>query len=364
MLSSNKGIRAIRDLPNLDFVRSVAVISVVVEHTLLSMGIVKVGPFPIPYLGVMGVMIFFVLTTLVLMWSLERKPHTLDFYIRRVFRIYPLALAAIFLTVLFHAPVSGSTHEYFYYSHPGPMAILKQSTLVPNMITGDLPVVGVLWSLPYEVEMYLLLPALFFFLRKNFVVWPLLLIWAMTVLLSRSVPNNSHNFGVAIGYFLPGAIAYVGFGRWTPRFPFWLLPLFLVAIWIAFLFRANFHHGWYACLLVGLALPMFRQMRAEWAIVPSRIIAKYSYGIYLTHPFAIVVGMYLLRGHSLWVRLLGEAVPLVVLPVLAFHFLEHPLIKVGSRLAARAERRYEQYELESFREPHPSQSLAAQYDVK
>jgi peptidoglycan/LPS O-acetylase OafA/YrhL len=85
----------IRDLPNLDLVRSMAVISVVVEHTLLSLGILKIGPFPIKYLGVMGVMVFFVLTTLVLMWSLERKPHTLDFYIRRVFRIYPLALAAI-----------------------------------------------------------------------------------------------------------------------------------------------------------------------------------------------------------------------------------------------------------------------------
>lgn len=71
----------------------------VVEHTLLSLGILKIGPFPIQYLGIMGVMVFFVLTTLVLMWSLERKPHTLDFYIRRVFRIYPLALAAIAMVV-------------------------------------------------------------------------------------------------------------------------------------------------------------------------------------------------------------------------------------------------------------------------
>jgi peptidoglycan/LPS O-acetylase OafA/YrhL len=223
------------------------------------------------------------------------------------------------------------------------MDILVQSTLMPNMISGiySTPLVmAVMWSLPYEVEMYVLLPALFFFLRKNFAVWPLLLIWVMTVLLSRSVPNDSHNFGVAIGYFLPGAIAYVGFGRWGPRFPAWLLPVFLGALWAAFLLHANFHKGWYACLLLGLGLPMFRQMRAEWVIVPSRIIAKYSYGMYLTHPFAIVVGMYLLRGHSLGVRLLAETVALVVLPVMAYHLLEHPLIVVGSRLARRAEKRY------------------------
>jgi peptidoglycan/LPS O-acetylase OafA/YrhL len=339
-----------RDLPNLDFVRSVAVISVVVEHTLISLGVLKIGPFPVPYLGVMGVMVFFVLTTLVLMWSLERKPHTLDFYIRRLFRIYPLALAAIAAVVLFHAPVAGSVQKYFQYGSPGLMDILVQSTLIPNMISGGPPVMGVLWSLPYEVEMYVLLPALFFFLRRNFAVWPLLVIWVMTVLLARNVPHDAHNFGVAIGYFLTGAIAYVGFGRWRPRLPAWMLAVFLGVLWAAFLLHANFHTGWYACLLLGLGLPMFRQMHADWVIVPSRIIAKYSYGVYLTHPFAIVIGMYLLRGHSLGVRLLAEIVPLVALPVVAYHLLEHPMIRVGSRLATRAEKRYEQHELEDFRE--------------
>jgi peptidoglycan/LPS O-acetylase OafA/YrhL len=340
-----------QDLPNLDFARSVAVISVVVEHALISLGVFWIGPFPVASLGVMGVMVFFVLTTLVLMWSLERKPHALDFYIRRIFRIYPLALAAILVAVLFHAPVAGTMFKPFYYSHPGLKAILVQSTLVPNVTSGPpLPIVGVMWSLPYEVEMYVLLPVLFFFLRKNFAVWPLLLLWTMVVSLTRMGPSNSHTFAVAIGYFLPGAMAYVGFGQWKPRFPAWLFMVFLGAVWGAFLLHPNFHSGWFACLFVGLGLPMFRQMQTEWVIVPSRIIAKYSYGVYLTHPFALVIGLYLLRDHSLGLRLLAMAVSLVVLPVVAYHLLEHPLIRVGARLARRAEKRYEQHELESFRE--------------
>jgi len=99
-------------MPNLDFVRSIAVVSVVVEHTLLALGITQVGPFPIPYLGVLGVMVFFVLTSLVLMWSLERKPHTLDFYIRRWFRIFPLAIAVIVITLLTHAQVGVAPVSY------------------------------------------------------------------------------------------------------------------------------------------------------------------------------------------------------------------------------------------------------------
>ena len=37
-----------------------AVISVVVEHTLLAFNILKIGPFPVRIFGVMGVMVFFV----------------------------------------------------------------------------------------------------------------------------------------------------------------------------------------------------------------------------------------------------------------------------------------------------------------
>jgi peptidoglycan/LPS O-acetylase OafA/YrhL len=94
----------------------VAVISVVVEHTLRSLGVLRLGP--VPYLGVTGVMVFFVHTTLVLMWSLERKPNTLDFYIRRVFRIYPLALLAIAIVMIFHAPVAGTAYQPFHYADP------------------------------------------------------------------------------------------------------------------------------------------------------------------------------------------------------------------------------------------------------
>lgn len=337
----------IRDLPNLDLVRSIAVISVVVEHTLFSLGILKIGPFPVAYLGVMGVMVFFVLTTLVLMWSLERKPNTLDFYIRRAFRIYPLALLAIAAVMIFHAPVAGTALQPFHYADPRWRDVAAQATLVPNMLTDKAPIMSVLWSLPYEVEMYVLLPVLFFFLRKNFSIWPLLLLWTVTVLLTRWSDQNFHNFGVAIGYFLPGAMAYVGFNQWKPRFSAWLLLAFLASLWTAFLLHPNFHRGWIACLLLGLGLPMFHQIRAPWLIAVSHTIAKYSYGVYLMHPFALVIGLYLLRGHSLGVRLLAEAVPMVVLPVAAYHLIEHPMIRLGARLAGRAEKRYELHELEN-----------------
>jgi peptidoglycan/LPS O-acetylase OafA/YrhL len=145
-------------------------------------------------------------------------------------------------------------------------------------------------------------------------------------------------------------MAYIEFGQaWKQRFPGWMLPFFLLAMWAVFLYRFDFHKAWFFCLIVGLALPLFRQMTTEWVVVPSGLIARYSYGIYLTHPFAIVIGLYLLRSYSLPVRLVGELIPLVVLPVVAYHALEHPMVRIGSRLAAKAEAKYEQREQQHYR---------------
>jgi peptidoglycan/LPS O-acetylase OafA/YrhL len=172
----------------------------------------------------------------------------------------------------------------------------------------------------------------------------------MVLITQRHEPSDGHNFIVAVGYFLPGIMAYIAFARWKPRFPGWLLPAFMLGLWAIFWYHCDFHRGWYFCLMIGLGLPLFRQMKSEAILAPSRVIAKYSYGIYLTHPFAIVMGLYLLRNHSLMVRLSVELVTLMIMPVLAYHLLEHPMIVFGSRLAARAEKKYEQSEVKHFRQ--------------
>jgi peptidoglycan/LPS O-acetylase OafA/YrhL len=340
-----------KDIPNLDFVRSIAVISVVLEHTILAVGIKQVGPFPVDYLGYLGVMVFFVLTALVLMWSLERRPHTLDFYIRRWFRIYPLALVVVATALLFHPPGAGSPQHFFQYSGPPFKDLANQVTLLPLFVTTSPLLVGPMWSLTYEVEMYLLLPVLFFFVRRNFSLWPLLLLWGLVLLNTR---HTDPSFASSIDYFLPGIMAYIAFGRWKPRLPGWMLPPFLLCMWAAFLPHCNLHRVWWFCLIIGLGLPLFRQMKSEAVLAPSRLVAKYSYGIYLTHLFALQVGFYLLGGHSLLVRLLGEFVSLIVFPLLAYHLVEHPMIRLGSRLAARAEQKFEQHQLKHFRQLAPT----------
>lgn len=307
----------------------------IVEHTLLAMHVFRLGSWQVAWVGVVGVFMFFVHTSLVLMWSLERKPNTLDFYIRRAFRIYPLVWTAILVAIFFHAPTEGSPTDYFHYLHFTPKSLTAALLLVQNLY-GDRNYVSVLWSLPYEVQMYILLPVLFFFIRKNFTVWYLLVLWALTVAFChRAFPSNGHNLATVIPYFLPGVMAYVGFERNLPRFPAWTFPIFLVILTFIFMKNPGWFHAWLFCLALGLGLPYFHQIRSHRINRATFRIAQYSFGLYLVHPFSIVLGFYLLAGNSLALRIAVEIFTLIPISIASYHWLERPMIRIGSRLAAR-----------------------------
>lgn len=163
-----------KEMPNLDLLRSIAVSLVVVEHTLIAMHYHWIGSWNIAWLGVVGVFIFFVHTSLVLMWSLDRHPHVMGFYVRRIFRIYPLAIVILLTSVIFRIPSLKDAGGHTFFAMPHLRALVENLLLIQD-IHGGQSIWGVMWSLPFEVQMYFLLPFLFFFVRKNFFCgqsWP------------------------------------------------------------------------------------------------------------------------------------------------------------------------------------------------
>src|SRR6201998_4784980 len=92
---------------NLDVLRAIAVLLVLTQHLCRRMQIETIGWAPTSSLGLFGVLIFFVHTSLVLMHSMDRSglqgvPLLKDFYIRRIFRIYPLSILAIVAALALH----------------------------------------------------------------------------------------------------------------------------------------------------------------------------------------------------------------------------------------------------------------------
>jgi peptidoglycan/LPS O-acetylase OafA/YrhL len=148
-----------KGLPNLDFMRAYAVMLVWIAHFGRTLGW-KHGEAA---LGMFGVLIFFVHTSLVLMLSMERTgPQPLGFYIRRIFCIYPLSIITVLAVLVFRVPCdSWGT----IWSYPSLKTVLLNLALMQNL-NGSPSVLAPLWSLSLEIQMYVLLPLLFILVRS------------------------------------------------------------------------------------------------------------------------------------------------------------------------------------------------------
>jgi peptidoglycan/LPS O-acetylase OafA/YrhL len=321
---------------NLDFLRAAAVLCVVVCHAVSWAGI-----YDLPALGRFGVVLFFVHTACVLMQSMERLEGSalsgwqllFSFGIRRAFRIYPLCMTVILLIAFAHLPVD-PTAPYASIS----AAELFSNVALANHFTGERYLLNVLWSLPVELEMYCLLP--FFYLAvKRWGLRSLAVAYALFVWASFHVTWYPGRASIVVfgPCFLSGILAY----RLAPRLgklPGWVFPAVgacLIAVFCrpgdAIPVDARMVRAWVCCGVLGFAIAGTKQLRRSWLTEGCQGIAKYSYGIYLTHPLALPLAA--LVAVPLWARPVATTVIGMGLPVLLYHAIEHPMIRVGALMA-------------------------------
>jgi peptidoglycan/LPS O-acetylase OafA/YrhL len=331
---------------NLDVLRAIAVLLVLAQHLSRRMHIEHIAWVPTSSLGFFGVLLFFVHTSLVLMYSMDRTTHRSglhgasllrDFYIRRIFRIYPLSILAICVAVALHlgSDVNGVA-GLSYALLPSKLAILSQLLLVQNLVHVK-STVNVLWSLPYEVQMYLFLPFLFAWVQRKRVFWSLLAIWTISVFAAWAQMNIAP-LGLLsllrfVPCFLPGVIAYASPA--TPRLRAYVWPIFILGLVGAFAQNPTLQMGWVLCLILGLLIPFFHEIQSRPIRLISNRIATYSYGIYISHQFCIWFALGILASRPLWLRVGVLCLSLVLVPILLYHAIEKPMILLGIRLVTR-----------------------------
>jgi peptidoglycan/LPS O-acetylase OafA/YrhL len=324
----NRCNHCMKEYPNLDLLRALAVAFVVLSHLREFVGWSAEADavFNLDTLGLAGVMIFFVHTTLVLMMSLQRHgAAAAPFLIRRVFRIYPLSVAVVLICSL----------PRWYVGSLNATELASNLLLIQN-ITGQASWPQPLWTLPYEMQMYLFLPALYAVSR-----WPMAAVWlagisaaAITLAVQPwAKPILLISFAPC---FLSGVIAFAlsrDAGKLPPVVLFGLvvasaagLPL-LVAKGLP-----QLPLFWGLCLALGLVIPQCRQIQSLPLTRGASIVATYSYGIYLTHPLALWLG-FALPG-PLGVKLAASLVALAILSYAAYHGIEKRGIRFGRRLSS------------------------------
>jgi peptidoglycan/LPS O-acetylase OafA/YrhL len=318
----------------------------------------RVSSLRVTDLGLLGVMLFFVHTTLVLMFSLERQwtksnaPLFLPFMVRRCFRIYPLAILVVSFAYLLRIP-SDLQFGKFSLLHQNSGNLIANLLLIQNvMLQKANP--GPLWSLPLEIQMYLFLPALFLLALRSKSSWGLIVFWwsfvALWFLLGfatgmvplseggiRSPVEALLKLTRFVPCFLPGIVAYKLWRR--PRvLPGFLWPVFLsvcCTVFVLFSGSQPIQAGWFICFAIGLGTCLFRELHENFLTRLAMGIARYSYGVYLLHYFAIWFGFVACRNLNFGLQVAIFAATLASLAILLYHAVESPLIAMGVKFSER-----------------------------
>jgi len=265
--SSNK-------FPVLDGLRAISILLVLACHLL------PLGPKTLRLndtAGAMGMSLFFALSGFLITSGLMRNPRILDFLVRRLARILPLAYAYTLVVLLI-----------FSFQ---PKALLWTNLFVVNYLPQYLETgwTGHLWSLCVEMQFYLAIAiAVFFAGRKGlWVVWPACLIITLLrvnagayIALETHLRVDEILSGACVATLYPNRLTFRG----SPVFMTTAALLWAISAWpladafqyfrpytTAFLLLTALHYGAVNTTTVLASRPM-------------RYVATISYALYVIHP--------------------------------------------------------------------------------
>ncbi|SEG32372.1 Peptidoglycan/LPS O-acetylase OafA/YrhL, contains acyltransferase and SGNH-hydrolase domains [Bryocella elongata] len=340
-------------LPTLDGWRAIAILLVLLNHSV-TLGGEHFNTATFHYFGPIGVEIFFELSGLLICNRLldeERLTGSLNlkgFYVRRIFRIQPLAL--LYVTV-----VVGLTLLHRIPNFPA--GIASAYLLVRNFVGMRAPAAlgwatAHFWSLSVEEHFYLFLPSFLLFVRRRRAEWILALgsagvLWRTYQYVSH---GNSLPFAIDVRtdlslcfLLIPASFAVLlqrpamqAAARRYLRL-MWVLPLALLALPPI----SPLHP--ISALVDSLLIVTTLTHPTEWysrvlELPPLQFLGRISYSIYVWQE--LFLSNYWTRGQVHAFGRLNQSpwVVLLVFPVAiaSYYGIEKPLIRLGHRLAPSA----------------------------
>jgi len=366
---------------HLDFLRFVAAYAIAVFHMFYGWQanwgfppLLETAPGQLSAIGVrlenvmhnliLGVDLFFLVSGFLITYLLLVEKATGSvavgkFYMRRLFRIWPLYFLIVatgpLLTWLFDEPAPGSYLPHLFF--------LGNFELIANGFSSAS--VNHLWSICIEEHFYLVCPLIVGFVPRPY----LRAVFLGIILVSfgfRWAVMDSEGYWMRLymhtlsrmDVLAIGSLAGLGFhdGKLkfdAPREVRWAVALVFLALlandvyvlWDGF-FLATTKKYVYVLLLGYLAGDLMFNPNVRWKL-PSKgfltYLGKASYGIYMFNPVVIAVFVKLFWKTGFvngWVFLLGAHAAVLAVVVLSFEFFEKPLLKLKERYAVVRTRSY------------------------
>jgi len=316
----------------LDGWRAISILLVLATHLL------PLGPKRLQLnltTGPMGMSLFFTLSGFLITQQLHARRNVAGFFVRRLFRIVPLAWAytVVVMLLLRTGPRTWIAHLLF---------VINYDQHAITEITSHF------WSLCVEVHFYCFIGLLMAVTRfRGFRALPLAWLIMFIVRLVWA-PLGTIETHFRVDEILSGAcLALVYLGYFGPRpqsfilrLPFSVLLIVLVVTCHPATGTLNAFRGMVASLLVGHTLFTRNTTRFEWLGHRFlRYVAETSYALYVIHPLTrygwLGSGPTLVKYSK---RILTFSLTFGLAHLSTFRF-ERPCTAFGKRLASRIERR-------------------------
>lgn len=341
ILTGRKGVVGFRRFESIQALRALAALGVVAFHTngnVLAYGWLPHFFAPISRFGEMGVDVFFVISGFIMVFVTHEQPTGIasarSFIAARISRIVPLywLLTLLFILLLVIVP------NAFGNAHFNAWNAITSFVFFPSLNWEGIaaPVVGVGWTLNYEMWFYLVFAIAMCATRHRVLAAGTFL--ALTSLL-RLLPDGGmvHQFytnPIVLEFVFGCCVGVLYTSGRTISLPAALAFSFVTAVAMAVFSPVFTETNRFivfglpalAVFIVGLSL----ESKVRWNAWLERI-GDSSYSLYLTHVFSVPIAVKVLRMVDQQHRISGDVICVVVVLISAvvglasYWLLERPL---------------------------------------
>lgn len=283
--------------------------------------------------GSVGVTVFFLVSGYIITHILHEQ-NPLEFFIKRVFRIYPLYIVTVLITYL------------IAWEKPNFSVLIPQLLLIGDAFHTPYALNGIEWTLRVEMMFYGIMLMLklmgFFDAQKQALPW-VFVIAAVVANYFSPFPSwidiTKANYSIAFQFLFLGCVIYL----YDIKKVNWMFLIFFIAI--AFynayrlinLYHVDFKNDTYPILAFGVFLLVWLS-RERLKINPIVVfLSNLTFAVYVVHTTVLgvleILDSNYLHIHS---KVLFDTILMIVLVVVCYllhRWVEKPFNKIGQTLA-------------------------------
>lgn len=341
-------------IESLDWLRGFAALSIMLYH-LSDFTVTKAAPLDassaLGRLGIYGVSIFFILSGLsmavVYNTYIKDVPASVNFFIRRIFRIWPLLWLVCFLKIIYSAYIIGNAHYGFA------VIFLNYTTLFGFVKPTAYIALGA-WSIGNEMVYYALTPVILYIYNRNrragntFFLFALMTGLAFAFYFLRPDVPLGRQWAVYVNPFnnlflyMMGIMIYYNFKdrRFDQRLN-WLILFISVILFCLLPFSGDqiaiVTGTGRICFVVLSFLIVLSFYKMEFSFTssltkPLSLLGAATYGVYLIHPVIYNYFTLLVKDASIALVFISVIVITISVSILSYKFFEKRLINIGKRI--------------------------------